>query len=331
MRTAKPIRLVGSILWIGWLALVSQTAREALGQQVLGLQENWLQSLVPADANCCHLDPEDQLWVVTTRHLPEGCACDSDGLPPFQVMRFADCQWRACEWSDLVEECAANTSLPTVVYAHGNFTDFGWSLRRGCQVYRNLLGDDCEAQGVRMILWSWQSEREALPPCDFFIKSDRALREGRRFCQAMQELSLERPVVAGYSLGVQVVLSAIVCHDHCPDRSRWRVAFIAPVVDWSFPPCLCQSPSFDDRVESMILFSNRCDRVLKSAKRANRARQRGHPFDQYDLAATLSRLATDFRQYELSGEAGGKHAVVHYTSQPTVRLMFRELLNQPQP
>ncbi|HMP80594.1 MAG TPA: alpha/beta hydrolase [Pirellulaceae bacterium] len=338
----KRLTLVVAIIAGGYNSL------SVFGQQVLGLDDALIQTLVPADANCCRLIPGDQLWVISTRQSGESCACSDPEQVSVQVMQFVDCHWRGSTWEALQRECAQNGDLTNLIYVHGNFTDFGWSLRRGCQLYENLLGSGgargrrlcnrsgcagqvCRCQPVRVILWSWQSEREALPPCDFWIKSDRAQKEGARFNAALRDLPMERPVVIGYSLGVQVILAALLQDEAAADRSPWRVALLAPVLNCDFPAYLCQTMSLHQRVESMVLFTNCRDRALKTANRAVRLRTRSTPYDQYHLAARLSQLTSDFRQYEIGCESGGKHAIVHYTEQSTVQVIVRELFQQAHP
>ncbi len=335
---ARGISVIAAII----LACLSPTA---VGQQILGLDDALIQTLVPADANCCRLIPGDQMWVVSTRQADNDCECVESNPIAVQIMQFDGCRWHVATWEALQAECENNPHLATMIYVHGNFSDFGWSLRRGCQVYDNLLGTGC-ARGrrlcapsrccnpvcrdepVRMIIWSWQSEREALPPCDFWIKSARACREGVRFNSVLRELTLHRPVIVGYSLGVQVILSSLMADESAADRSPWRVALLAPVLDCSFPDCLCTAQAMDQRIESLVLFTNCRDRALKTANRAIRLRTRSTPFDQYDLATSLASLTRDFRQYEISRESGGKHAIVHYTEQATVQIIVRELFHQ---
>ncbi len=339
--------LVALLLTGGWISSLAGQTRARLPRTIpspvsaVQLDDAW-QSVFSATDGVCSLRPGDEMWLVSTRAICDSSECiDFNSL---QVAKFRDCQWNESTFSDLSDSCQNNLELQSMIYVHGNFTDLGWSLRRGCQVYDNIFGmsstisacdDGCEIAPLRFIIWSWSSEREVLPPRDFQVKVDRAWCEGIRLNRTMADLTLNRPIVLGYSLGVQAILAALIQEPAAADQSAWRVAFIAPVVHDCFPhnfhnPAATDSP-WQQRLEQTVLFTNYRDRALKTSNRYFRLKNHRPAFNQYDLVHALACQNTPLRHCELSGETNAKHAIVQYTKLPTVVSEIQLLINSPSP
>lgn len=342
----KLLLLVTLLGTIGWCWPVAAQNRARLPRTLPApvsadqLDDAW-QSVFSATDSACTLRPGDEIWLISTRAVAGSGDCiDFDEL---QVAQFSGCQWSESSFAELVMNCQSDASRQTMIYVHGNFTDLGWSLRRGCQVYDNLFGmsstSTCPCDGeippMRFIIWSWSSEREVLPPRDFQVKVDRSWCEGIRLNHTLTQLSLERPIVMGYSLGVQAILAALIQEPAAAERSAWRVALIAPVVHDGFPhhfhiDVAAPSP-WQLRMEQTVLFTNHRDRALKTSNRYFRIKNHQPAFNQYDLATALACQNIPLRHCELSGETNAKHAIVQYTQLPTVVNEIQRLVNSPAP
>jgi pimeloyl-ACP methyl ester carboxylesterase len=275
----------------------------AAGQRILPDQfEEFQISLSPESCNC-QLIPGDEMWVVNTRSIPESCN-DCFGSVPAEVCQWSGVDWKRRTQDELFAAARTNPSLRNVVYIHGNFTDYGWSLRRGCEVYGSFFGNGYNRPPLRFVIWSWKSERETAFCQDYFIKSHRAVEEGCRLNSVVSQLGPTPPLVIGYSLGAQAVLSALAQPDPSTEMLQWRVALIAVALDVDFPPQLVGNLQITNRLEQLVVFTNARDPALKSSNRLARRRTHSTPFSQYELLPNLPDGSGRFSQFEVGPEIG---------------------------
>ena len=310
-----------------YLALVSQ---QSFGQEFPSGRFDDVLSAPTADACRCQMVPGDEIWVVNTRNIPESCS-DCFGSVPAEV-----CQWTGADWinqtqEDLFNSARTNSALSNVIYAHGNFTDYGWSLRRGCEVYGSFFRDGCTRGPLRFVIWSWKSERESAFCSDYHIKSHRAVEEGCRLNSIASQLGPKPPIVIGYSLGAQAVLSALsqpafVQNETTATSVPWRVALIAVALDAEFPPQIVGNLQITNRLEQLVVFTNAKDPALRSSNRLTRRRTHSPPFSQYELLPSLPSGPGTFSQFEVGSEIGRHHAITYYRQSETIRCHIRQLL-----
>lgn len=290
---------------------------QAISRAVLPGGE-FIQQAVPARQTSCDLCPGDQLWVINTRDFASCKACGE-----LRVGQYAGNCYQLSSLAALGEEIAANPDLPTMVYVHGNFTDLGWSLQRGCEVYGKLFREcPCRAP-VRFIIWSWKTEREAGPVCDFDIKLARSVEEGERLWTVLNQLPLQQPSVVGYSLGCQVILSALT-QPAGGVATPWNVVLMAPALECHFAPRLCDRPLTEDSVAELTVLTNSRDRALKYSRlRCLALDCHGEPLDQYSVLPLLGGGGLAPCVIEISREVGGRHAISRYYSSPTMNRTIR--------
>lgn len=313
--------------WAVLALLLSLAARpvaaQAISRAVLPGGE-FIQQAVPARQTSCDLCPGDQLWVINSREL-----ATSGGCGELRVGQYSGCGYQLSCLDALREEIDAHPDLPTMVYVHGNFTDLGWSLQRGCEVYGRLFREcHCRAP-VRFIIWSWKTERESGPVCDFDIKLARSVEEGERLWSVLNQLPLQRPAVVGYSLGCQVILSALT-QPAGGVATPWQVVLMAPALECHFAPRLCDYPLTEASVAGMTVLTNSRDRALKYSRlRCLALDCQGEPLDQYSVLPLLGHGGLVPCEIEISREVGGRHAISRYYSSPTmVRTIRSAVLGQ---
>lgn len=266
----------------------------------------------------------DEIWLVNTRCVPDGCqdCCAAENLI---IRQCQDGYWVERHLEELWEACNAAPECENVVYIHGNFTDYEWSLRRGIQVYNTWFGCCGESRPIRFIIWSWRSEREAVPGRDFHIKSQRAVAEGCRLNSLVSRLGPRSPIVVGYSLGAQATLSALSQADLGSGRP-WRVALIAAAFDACFCCSFESGQQICGRLQKLVLFTNASDPALNCSERLARRRIPGCPFNQYSIEGCLPELRERLEQYEIRCEVGHHHTIARYRQAPTVVALVQELI-----
>lgn len=285
--------------------------------------DEFQQRALPARQTGCCVRPCDQLWVLNSRGQSSGCGCGDVVVSQFEQNHYVG---RTLE--DLAAEIAANPGLPSVIYVHGNFTDFGWSLQRGCEVYRSLFGDCASPGPVRFVIWSWKTEREALPPADYGIKVSRAVEEGKRLLETLNRTGVRQPLVVGYSLGCQVILSALT-QPSCPPDCPWQICLMAPALDCGFQQQLCQEPLTADRIDGIDVFTNSRDCALRYARlRCTVSSCSLRPFDQFAMVPLLAQGGVPLQVLEVSGEVGRRHSIKRYRSSCSIVSVIRQRFDE---
>jgi hypothetical protein len=163
----------------------------------------------PNDAALGQFVGENELWIVSTRHLPDGkCGCAPEFNPC--VNRY-EC---GAGWigSSLDEFLASDDgSRATVVFVHGNDNEASDAVQVARQLYCQLTEGPCAAGPVRLVIWSWPSQRvvRGFRP-DAQVKSCRTNVEGYYFGSFLDRIPSGSPVsVAGYSFGARIVTGGL--------------------------------------------------------------------------------------------------------------------------
>ncbi|MDB4766678.1 hypothetical protein OAG71_03205 [bacterium] len=148
------------------------------GPQSIELRKNVL------GCTACYTVPSsDEIWIVSVR----ANTCDPDNVDLFEVKKFANNNWQASSLNALTETHRCDKSRSTLLYVHGNQTNYEYGVARGFQFYDNLfIKPDCPRPPVRLVLWLWESER-TLPRLypDYLFKSKRAVEMGRTLTKTL--------------------------------------------------------------------------------------------------------------------------------------------------
>ena len=135
--------------------------------------------------------PASEFRVISTRN----------GAPQWQV-RGDDGQFRRTNESTFRE--TTDTTLPLVVFVHGNQTSHNRAIGMGCELYRLLCS---EKISFRLVVWSWNSDCESLAVrIDSRLKADRADAQAVPLASFIASQPAESPVIlVGYSFGCRTI------------------------------------------------------------------------------------------------------------------------------
>ena len=150
--------------------------------------------------------PQDEIWVISTRRMGE-LNCDFVSSRQMQVMRYDGQQWLASDLETLLG--SAREDQLTVIDIHGNRFTFEESLQAGWYIYNGLI---CQAPPtpIRLVIWSWPSDRVAGLLHDAREKAERTNSEGFYLGWFLNQLDPRSPVsLVGYSFGARIATGGL--------------------------------------------------------------------------------------------------------------------------
>jgi len=157
----------------------------------------------------CDASPglQDQIWMVSTRQLGfPRMNCD----PALRISRCDGCQrFHQSDLQTLLE--SDDPRYTTVIYVHGNRIKCPDATRTGFEAYRMLCsGRPCN-KPLRLIVWSWPSQRVVLRALrDIVIKLERTVAEEYYLAWFLARMNPHRPVsLIGYSFGGRICCGAL--------------------------------------------------------------------------------------------------------------------------
>ncbi|HEV7280324.1 MAG TPA: hypothetical protein VGN57_08945 [Pirellulaceae bacterium] len=182
----------------------------------------------PSVAQAFEVRPQDSIWIVSTRCLNR---CPGVGeADALSTMRYAGGSWQTLSFADLAAE---NSSERTdVLFVHGNGVEPNEVGGLICRIYGALTS--CDGPAVRLIFWSWPSDKVAGPLHDVLAKDERSFVEIAWLREALSELPHVGPrSLVGYSFGARIVAGATATYDPLrtaalPDADAAPVAISRP-------------------------------------------------------------------------------------------------------
>ncbi len=259
--------------------------------------------------------------------------CDANQLP---TERLVEGCWTQSSFGDLLVSHLRDQSRPTVLFLHGNRTNADWSESRGLQAYENLFQGCLERPAIRMVIVQWKSEPECKRVLqDYMVKSRRAVALGESFNCVLNQFEGRKPILIGYSLGAQVILSALNSTER-PNQdpvvdtqttNGFRVAILAAAFDCDFVRCRGCNYSFNDRVMQTLIFNNDTDLVVNASERIC-SKQLGTKFDTRCFLTSNCLNPGQTSVFDVACQVGKKHSVVRYTQSNTVIQQINGLIIQ---
>lgn len=269
--------------------------------------------------------PQDEVWIVSARDC-----CNSRWEETLAVKRLSSGAWQPSSLEELGNCHQTNRSLSTLVYVHGNQTDYEYGVSRGVQFYHNFVSSHEDVGPLRIVLWLWKSEQEQkrIYP-DFLIKSRRAVQMGEIFKATLQEFGDARIALIGFSLGTQVIASALDSMEadqaiaYCgfngnTSTDKYRIALIAPALDPAYACAVADREVCSTLTARTTAFFNRSDRAAKALRIVFRR-------ECTDRSVTLNSLLEGqrlnlgpVRTVDLTWEAGARHSIVKYSRTPSL-------------
>lgn len=279
---------------------------------------------------CYKVLPQDEIWVLSVRD----CVCDLANLDRVEVKKLVDNRFQAASLDALKTAHQLDTQKTTVVYVHGNQTNYEYGVARGFQFYNNLfVKHACPRPPLRLVLWVWKSERE-LPRLypDYLVKSERAVRMGKTLTETLNQFGNRKLALVGFSLGAQVILSSLEemtpqC-DLAATDDKFHVALIAPATD---PDYICKVINRDAKTSIVRMSSvivNFDDRAVKAMRVVVR-RECPEARDRFSKLACENHFPLGpIEFFEVSQEISRKHAIERYTKSPTVKRAMNRVITR---
>lgn len=192
---------------------------------------------------CSPAANQRDVWVVSTRGLPETC-CRPNRVD-FGVQRLDDhaCRWEPATLTDLLSD----PFQPLVIFVHGNRYDAAAAREQGLRLADRLGRYGGSAEGTtegavaggapRTVVFSWPSDQQGMLVRDSRRKYDRAFSDGLYLSWFLGQIDPERPLaLVGYSFGGLVTLEALADRT-AADSGAWaerpgrtHLALVTPAV-----------------------------------------------------------------------------------------------------
>ena len=268
--------------------------------------------------------PGDDVWLISARQSH----CSPCDLSLLQCSRLGNGNWNHANLDDLLHLHSMDKSKVTMLYVHGNRTGLKWAKSRGLQFYKNAFRK-VKRPPVRFVIFAWRSDSERVRlAVDYGIKAQRSLAVGKTLGRLLGEFNDREIVIGGYSLGAQVVLSALslpefqTLNEHI---GKFRVAIIAPALDADFiDGCLRGFPCIPS-VHQTEVFVNERDCAIKMSKViAHRRNKSDATLD--DVAIVNSNLPNPIVVRDITCEVKKRHSIVNYGQSTTLNVKLAQLL-----
>ncbi|MFK7770118.1 MAG: alpha/beta hydrolase [Mariniblastus sp.] len=272
------------------------------------------------------LSNRDEIWFVSARqsHLT------GPNLQGLCVTKAVGSEWVDSSLAELAATHETDKSRVTVLYVHGNRTDLHWAEARGLQFYQNAFQTSCyDRPPIRFVMFAWKSEAERKRIySDFCVKSERSVLVGHTFGKFLGIFNDRNMVLAGFSLGAQVVATGLCDQEQaCRDlSSQFRVALFAPAIDSSFVCLGLQRFSANPAISQTKIFLNQRDRAVKAANVI--AAKGSHCVTTLrELAQQNSMTPNQIKIVDITTQVTKKHSIVTYALADKLRCELAEMVN----
>jgi len=166
---------------------------------------------------------------------------------------------------------------------------------------------------------------------DYMIKSQRSVHCGETLGHTLARFRDNDIVLIAFSLGAQLVTSAMevpeLQGDQVARRPRFRVAFIAAALDSNYF-CRCiNRQSLTNCISRTVIATSNVDRASRAFRYVARKNCPQLDASVAELAiAHQIPLGDSIEEIDVTGEVGRKHAIERYSKSPNLRHHLRLLL-----
>ncbi|MDZ4779689.1 MAG: alpha/beta hydrolase [Planctomycetia bacterium] len=285
-----------------------------------------LLSALPARAESVVVDSgcaATEIWVANTR------SGDCDDPPRLSRCTEGD-GWQKAKLAELRKLPPGWT---TCVWIHGNDNSDADARYQGKYLMQRLAGYGAAAQGVRVLVWSWPSEKTGAGPLeDLRIKARRSDSEAHRLSAFVRRWQPGGQVTfVGYSFGGRIITGALddlaepVEATSESDTENGMIAnavLMAPAMNncWLLPGNVHGEAVA--QVNELLIVKNSVDRALKWYPIVAYGRLHSGPQALgYTGLPGVSRLGEDADKvvhYNVSRIIGPEHDVMRYLSSPRI-------------
>jgi len=227
-----------------------------------------------AESVKCRVRPQDEVWVIGTRHL--GWPTCEENPPPLKFWRW-DCDidnWHKLSAKEF--KASESATVATYFYLHGNRVDSWTAIDYGWYAYDAIVRRGDNDRPVRYVIYSWPSTRVVGSQLDDLrCKAARTNAEAYYLAWVLSQIRQDVPVsVMGFSYGARVITGALhlsaggeLCGlalpDDAPRRTNVRAVLMAAALHnyWMRPGCFHGEAL--DATDRMLILANHCDKVLR--------------------------------------------------------------------
>ncbi|MHB0959209.1 MAG: alpha/beta hydrolase family protein [Pirellulaceae bacterium] len=291
-----------------------------------------LRSLAGADPS---LDrPQDEIWLVSTRHVIRAGSGEDPGLRAQRLVPGTG--WQPADIHELYAPATPDQIM--VVFVHGNRVPHESVIPEGRRMYRLLTAGVADAPPMRFVIWSWPSAQIRGQLRDVREKARRTELAGYCLAWLLRQLPESQHVsVLGYSFGARIASGAMhligggqLSGRALPGPSigspNTRVVMMAAALhsNWLRPGGyhgLAVS-----QLDYLLNLYNYRDPVLKryhALYRHSRAMALGYS-GMY--TEDMGRLATRVEQQDVTDSVRCSHDAINYLHSPCVLQHIREVL-----
>ncbi len=290
----------------------------------------------PCPWQTCDIRSQDQIWMISTRHLGTCSNPPTPCRPQLCYHCFDPCHG----WVPSNQEAFFAGDDPqqiTTVYVHGNRISDAWAQDRGFKTYCSFTCE-CDAPPIRHVIWSWPSEPI---PCRSAIIRDARVKARRTPIQSyylawwLSNLQPELQVsLAGFSYGGRTILGAAhilgggtLCgrglastRYGCTVRPRIAIMATASQADWLLPGH-CYGCAMS-QIERGLIIYNCCDPVLRRYEKLI-PESTGPALGLVGIPCGLGDDSCKLQQFNASQIIGKNHKFKLYYQSPEVMGLIR--------
>jgi len=289
---------------------------------------------------CCHaaipVRLGDSVWEVSTRHLSGACQIGS----PLQISKVIGTSYYPSSLDEFLADPVGLNSPQTVIYVHGNWMEWSNARERGLYVYQLLAAQSCGP--IRLILFSWPSQRDGRPGPDVREKASLVHIESHYLADFLKHVPNDRPIgMFGFSFGGAIICGTLhllgggsldcrALSQPLAKHPNVRVSLVASAFERNLLSFGGKYQLALGQIDKLVNLYNSSDPVLKRFRFIDR----GEPVAAGFLginARTDSRLTTDPKivQYDCTRAAGRTHSEVDYYRHCTaIKVSIQNVLGQ---
>ncbi len=266
----------------------------------------------------------DDVWLVSARDSH----CHPSDTSLLECSRLVNGCWQSEDLANLTNDHAQDKAKVTMIYVHGNRTNLKWAKSRALQFYDNSLRS-CERPPLRFVVFAWKSEAEkARIIQDYKIKSNRSVTVGKAFYELLDHFDDRKMLLGGFSLGAQVVLSAMSeaeLRTPSTKAGQYQVAVIAPAINSDFSRASLAIYPQNSLVRHTDVFVSREDCAVKVSEAINR-RTNSSGFNITDLVDYQGGASVSV--HDITCEVNRRHSIDNYGRSVSVVSRVCDLLNE---
>jgi hypothetical protein len=221
---------------------------------------------------------QDEIVLVNVRAVGSCCnpAVLADGVRIESYQALNDSGRRRWQASNLESVVAADASVSTVIFVHGNRLT-NWDAKcEGLAAYRRIVRQCADEAPIRFVIFSWPAAQISGPLKDVRVKAARTRPAACQLAWFVDQLPAETPItMVGFSFGARIITGSLhilgggnagsmgLAELQHPKRRPANVVLLAAALnsDW-----LCPGHGHGQAmsmVNRMVLVNNCVDRAMK--------------------------------------------------------------------